>query len=939
LNGALALAVPLALVRFEAPQWLWLLLAIPVVALSWRALPVLTLRRWIALSLRGLLLLALVLALADPQLQRRDDRLSVVAVVDVSGSVLELSELAFEPGGPLAAYRRFFEDAALERGVDDRFGLVAFGRHPEVISMPLAGPPITDGFDQVDPDGTDLASALRLARAILPQDRAGRVVLVSDGGETRGDGEASARTVAASGPAGTLLPIDVMPIGAVDAPEIRLALFEAPTTAAPGETIALRIGLESSLPTEVLLHLARDGRPVAEHPQGIRLALPAGRRIERVEVRLGNDPLQRFEARVEPLEPGTDRIELNNRAEAVVVCPGRRSVLLVREDAPQPGTLGMLLEQAEIPLRVVSPESFPSDLVSLQGWDLVVLEDIAGHRLPRGVLANLAEHVENFGAGLLVTGGPNAFAAGGWSGIAFADLFPVRSELPRRLETPTTAVVFVLDRSGSMRAPVAGARATQQQVANEAAISAIESLGPRVLVGVIAFDHAVETIHPLTLNTEPEALAPRIRRINPAGGTAVALGLAAAEAMLDAAPNLENRLIICLTDGVDRDPPKAVAAAESLGRKGVIINALAVGDMADHETLEKIAAAGNGTYWEIRDPRNLPQVMIESVRLVNAPLVRETPFSPRALPSGSEFSQMLALAPPLGGLALSTPRVEATAILDAVSDEEEPLLARWQAGLGRVAAFTSSVGPPWSGQWEAWPQRDAFWIGLVRWLSRVGAENLRAEARIEGETLRIEAELLQPREGVASPPPPSLLATVHTPSGTRERVTLRQVAPGRFRGEAAARETGAYLVGILAPQTLEAPPAIAAAIRSEGEEFSGATADPELLRRIAEISGGRMLRFPLVEDTPRGRIGLFDRIGLPRVEGWSPAWPLLLWIALPLFWLDVANRRIAWDPAELARTAASSLHRRGGHPAERAFRSVEAAQRAKARAARRHGGA
>jgi Ca-activated chloride channel family protein len=923
------------MIRFEQPAWLWLLLLLPAIALAWGRLPLPTVRRSIAITLRCGVIAAIAAALADPSMVRRDTRLSVVAVLDMSGSVRELSELAAAPGGAAFEFRELLARAAAARLVGDEFGLVVAAREPEVISMPISAAPISDGLDRVDPEGTDLAAALRLARSILPEDRGGRLLLVSDGIETRGDAESAARAIAAGVQGGLPVPIDVMPVPSLEAPEIRVSLFEAPARASAGETVPVSVSIESTLATRVRAQLRRDGRAVPGWESGIEIEVPAGGRIDRFEVPLGSDPVQRLEFSIDPLLPGHDRISRNNRAEAVVVCPGRQSVLLVREAAPQPGALGEMLREAGMPLRIVPPESVPADLLSLQGWDLVILEDLAGHRLPKGVQENLARHVETFGGGLLKTGGRQAFAAGGWHAFPLAEILPVRSELPRSLAVPDTAVVFVIDRSGSMRAPVAGARATQQQVANEATITAIESLGPRTLVAVVAFDHAATVVLPLTANDQPESFAARLRAISPDGGTDIGAGLAAAEALLAAQPNLERKIVVCLSDGVDRDPDGAVAISARLASGGAIVHALGIGDSADHATLAKIAEVGEGRFWEIRDPRRLPEVMVESVRVVNAPLIREESFDPQVRPTGSVFSEMLAAAPPLRGVALSSMREEPTVVHDATTDRGEPLLARWQAGLGRVAAFTSAADGPWAGEWRNWRGRGAFWVALCRWLAREQSGAIRAEARIDGDAIVIEAEVSR-EEGVARPR--ELVATIHGPEGTRERVALRPLAPGRFRGEGLARSAGAYLVGIVSDAEAALPPAIAAATRSESEEFSGGwRGDPSLLGRIAAISGGRELPFPLAAAEDRTGEKLFDPRERRLVEGWRELWPWLLWAAIPLFWIDVANRRIAWDPAAAARAVASPFHRRGGHPAERAMGSLAAARRAKASAARRIG--
>ncbi|MBI3860861.1 MAG: hypothetical protein HY290_03095, partial [Planctomycetia bacterium] len=50
----------------------------------------------------------------------------------------------------------------------------------------------------------------------------------------------------------------------------------------------------------------------------------------------------------------------------------------------------------------------------------------------------------------------------------------------------------------------------------------------------------------------------------------------------------------------------------------------------------------------------------------------------------------------------------------------DPLLAVWQLGKGRSAAFTTSFGREWAADFSAWPYYARFWGNLLRWVSRAG---------------------------------------------------------------------------------------------------------------------------------------------------------------------------------------------------------------------------
>src|SRR5256885_11081522 len=48
------------------------------------------------------------------------------------------------------------------------------------------------------------------------------------------------------------------------------------------------------------------------------------------------------------------------------------------------------------------------------------------------------------------------------------------------------------------------------------------------------------------------------------------------------------------------------------------------------------------------------------------------------------------------------------------SPREDPLLVRWQYGLGRTAAFTSDLKDRWAVNWLRWNGYSKFWSQLVR---------------------------------------------------------------------------------------------------------------------------------------------------------------------------------------------------------------------------------
>ena len=64
--------------------------------------------------------------------------------------------------------------------------------------------------------------------------------------------------------------------------------------------------------------------------------------------------------------------------------------------------------------------------------------------------AALDEAVRTLGCGLAVFGGDSSYALGGYRGSALEKMLPVTIDVRNRLDLPSTALVLVLDKSGSM---------------------------------------------------------------------------------------------------------------------------------------------------------------------------------------------------------------------------------------------------------------------------------------------------------------------------------------------------------------------------------------------------------------------------------------------------------------------------------------------------------
>lgn len=881
-------------VGFDNPVWLMVAVAaLPLGVLALAAFRTMTRTRRGSAAIARLVLFSLLgMALAGASSIQKNDKMAVVVVSDVSGSVQRFGPAAEGLDAlPAVAMDGFIEVAAASREDGDLLGVIAFAESAVPVFSPTAGPVADRALPELSGNGSGLAAALNAAAAMVPADAAGRIVLISDGNETVGDALATAQRLARSRALGEGarggLPVDVVPIDYRVQREVLVEFVDAPPRAARRSTTPVRVGLRATSPAAGTLRLLLNGQDIGMQR---RVLLDAGQSVEVFEVPLPEGRIHRFEAVFEPEERDgqvADTTLANNTGQAFTISPGDGAVLVITNGQGEGAqTLVSTLRGMDLTVEQRPASGVPIDLVSLEAYDLAILVGVGADEVPQDAQATLAAFVTELGGGLIMVGGERSFGAGGWRGSRIEPILPVHLDLPQLVQTPEVAIAIVLDNSGSMRRGVLGSARSQQIIANEAAAIAVLNLHATDQVCVISFNSSTNLVVPIGPNTDPQRTAQTIRSIPSGGGTRVgpALRLAAEQV---SSVQAKSRHIIVLTDGLSQDAEILPNLAAQVHARDITISTIAVGDSADTETMRKVAEAADGTFYNVINPSVLPQVFLSEVQVTRTPLVREGSITPVVLPAPSPATAGLPAPPQLLGVNLTRAKQEPTITLAMATRQGEPLLAHWNAGVGQVAAFTSDAHR-WAEPWIDWAGYEQFWGQLVRAMSR-STEDSGLALRINQDAGRMELEVEavddqgSPIDGLVAN------ATVYDPTGQSSDAGFAQVAPGVYEAVAQTSESGSYVV-IVRPQldgrTL--PPILAGVSVSAGQEFRNLTSNVPLLDSIAQETGGRRLGFA-------DAVRLFDRGDLAPSEARSPLWRLLLGWALAVLLIDIGTRRVAWD--------------------------------------------
>ncbi len=827
-------------------------------------------RQWrFAIATRIAVALLLVAALADLAVVRPAPRVATVFLIDGSDSLgpngrEEAVEwvrdaLDAQPRGSLAGVALFGGDARLEATVREELAL----DRPAV---------------QIDPTQTDVATALRLAAAVLPSDARRRVVVVSDGRPTTGEVGPEATRLAEAG-----IEVEYHLIGSNAGPDVAVANLDVDARAREGDELTIEATVEASRAGPVQLALLRDGQVVDERV----VDLVAGANTVTFTDTATGSGLARYQLRA---TAAGDSVPQNDQAFAAVQIDGPATVLIVEGAVDNAATLATALGSGGVRSERIRPGELPP-LDRLTSYSGVVLVDVDARDLTPDQVRTITAATRDVGLGLVTIGGTHSYGIGGYLGSELEELLPVVSEILDPKRRQTVAQVLAIDTSGSMGAChcAEGAEGgiggnsleggvTKTDIARAAAARTIESLSDLDEIGVLAVDTSDRWVIDLQQLPAEDVVTSGLRKITPTeNGTNLGTSLAtSAEALRESSAALKH--IILFTDGFT-DPANLVGLAEvaaGLREEGITVSVLATGEGAATE-LAAIAEAGGGRFYPGRDLQQIPRIMQEEAVLASRNFITEGEFLPTVTGVGDPTDGLEA-TPPLFGYVATTDKGPARTLL-RIGPDRDPLLATWQVGLGTATSWTSDASARWSQAWATWDGYVGFWTSVVKSSFPQGSSG-GVVARIVDGVLEVEVE-----SSDAFPDGSEATVRVTGPDLEGHDVRLERVAPDRFAGRLPVEGSGSFSVGaaVTGPDGVVVQ-GTALASQSFSEEYEPGEADDAVLRSISDATGGR------------GAIEPAQAFDTADLRAGRSRWPLAGWFLLvaALLWpVAVALSRLA----------------------------------------------
>ncbi len=916
------------IIGFDRPEFLWLLLIIPLTwYFSFNSLAGLgPWRRVFSLLLRTFVLGLVIAALSQMQWRLKTDALTVLYLLDQSDSVSASDKRL------MLEYA--FRQSEMHRREHDKAGVIAFGANAKIEAAPFAGKlPFSsriDSANQINTGGTSIESALKIAQSAFPEGTARRVVIVSDGNQNIGDALGIAQSMAQQG-----IGIDVVPVKLLASQDVAVDKVDIPSNIRKGQDFEIRVALTNKTqpsqenPTgEVTGELSITNNIISRNSKDGLLkqtvTLQPGKNIFSFQHKLQRSAMYSLTAEFEPDNVSADVISENNTASAFTHVRGKGKVLLIK-DASTPNEADYLVDRltaSEIEVVVAQSSTAYQSSADLLQYDSVILANVArasdeGNNesdvdaFSDAQIKMLVDNCEHFGCGIVMIGGDRSFGAGGWSNSLLEKAMPVDFQIKNSKVAAVGALAMVMH-----GCEMANGNHWQIKVAEEA----IKVLGPMDYCGVIDWSD---------YNAQPRWLW-KFDRINGGvdrvfGNRKKMLGLVSrmnTGDMMDF--NAPMRTILAGLDKVDASMKHVIIISDGdptaptnkllndFAKRKIKISTCAIGTHgpAASATLKKISKVTGGKYYVVKKPSALPRIYQREARRVAKPVIFESQqgigvtassaYADHEIIKGIDLTKL----PPFLGYVMTTIKssglVERLALADrptqAGTEDNRTLLATWRYGNGRTVCFTSDAGDRWTKQWAATPQYQKLFSQMVRYSMRPITEkgNFTVASEVRNGKVRITVTALDEDDEFLN-----FLDIYGSGLGGTDSVDLdfKQVGPGRYVANQEIEGKGNWLFTIFPGKGYQR--LMTGLSVPHSKEYSDRESNYAMLESLAafEPRGGETGK---VTDVSLNKASMDELLAfntfrptLTSAISIQDIWPLLVTLCGVVFCADVLVRRVA----------------------------------------------
>lgn len=624
-------------------------------------------------------------------------------------------------------------------------------------------------------EATNIEQALQSALAYLPEESNKEVILLSDGQENEGNMLKVTQLIKNAN-----VDFKVYKVGQKSHSEVYIDELKVPETIYKGESFSVTTKIISNVATKAKLTLFSGTEKKSE--QWVDLEVGENTFVFKDIQTSGG-----FKNYKVSISADEDYEISNNEYTCFTTVEDAPQVLLIEGKVGDGMGIEATLKQMGGNYKVVLPDGAPTTLEQMLAYKGIVLSNVFIGDLPQGFLNQIKTYVKGYGGALVVTGGEDAYALGGYEGTVLEEILPVDMPKKGKMAMPDVSLCLVIDQSGSMSDTMGGT--SKLGLALQASGAVVDYLDEKDEISVISFDDSYQKVIERQKVINKDEIKGLIYGIGVNGGTSIYPALEAAlEVQLQSSAAIKH--IILLTDGQDSFGMGQYShLLEKIQGSQITVSTVAVGDGANNSLLNYIAEAGLGRAYVADKSSNLPHIFAKEFFLSTGEyLVNET-FEPQITNSHEVLQEVMDTEGfSLDGYIGTSMKPLATMVL--ASHEAEPILALWQYGLGKTVAWTSDVNGGWTSSLFGTNKGPQLFKNILNWSMTTYEGESEVNLVEEGSGVRVT---LTSKEIDAAK---KVKAQYQSDSGMQQEAELTEVSPGVFETYVPLEENGFYAFNI-----------------------------------------------------------------------------------------------------------------------------------------------
>ena len=378
-----------------------------------------------------------------------------------------------------------------------------------------------------------------------------------------------------------------------------------------------------------------------------------------------------------------------------------KMLFISNDSSDKDAALELYGDTCEIDFKI-NTKNVPYTVEDLSVYDEFVLSNLDIRNLNNysQFIASLDTLVSKFGKSLITFG--NTYIQNNYDDPTLSVL---NNMLPVKFgndENEDKVVTICMDISRSME------QVDRLNIAKATACSILDNLDDEVTVMLIGFYGEVRTVFQQAQAIDRESLKEKIRNLEAYQGTFMGSALNYTYDMVSSLPYSKNEVIL-ISDGLPygEQAQSAKIVAKKMAENNIMLSTIHTISNEGGDLMKELASLGKGYYYYIRDLEAVEGLVLNGVMNSLTEVILESSESTVEVKLKKEnLVEGIENLPTIKGLYNNQKKSSAKVILEATYTDvvgnsyKIPLYSYWGYGNGKVSTFSSTISGKWVSNWE-----------------------------------------------------------------------------------------------------------------------------------------------------------------------------------------------------------------------------------------------